>query len=430
MIENFKELNKILRNLLIQQTGLPSENVLNGLSIYGAALEKRLQDQKYNSFEPSDSVIVFELALRNSSSDVNMTNDNDYITSYSSYSLNLVIYGNAASQVANLVWTRFQTESIRLVLQSYDIYLEDVSKPSSVNEFVNTTMWHRADLSINITCKTQVSQVEVPSSFDLLGKLNTEALPEPKQEPPVSTIGSIQGFVKYKEQFISDASVTLINDATQQTYNTLSQQDGSYLFENLQYGLYEITASAQGYVYSYVMSLTLDSKVLSFDLEMSIDYPQMFPIRYGDSLFLNNSVIQLQVPMDTEDVLNYLSEIVFEETQDRYSIVVLAKWVDPEDDNNYYDYIHAIKVNATGTIMLTINDPMMGEMIVWASQVDLDEGIYDAGWQSNTYESYTDQDGKTAYRFIKYGVLTDKPVNYTQYDAVWNGILIGLYINE
>ena len=86
-ISDFYEINKILRDELLTQTELPEDHVLNGLSIHGSQLEKRLIDQKFEPFKITDSIIVFQLNARNSSSNTTQTIEEDLVvtSSYSFY---------------------------------------------------------------------------------------------------------------------------------------------------------------------------------------------------------------------------------------------------------------------------------------------------------------------------------------------------------
>lgn len=165
-ISRTKELNKLLRNVLIVQSELQQDRVLNSLSLYGEDLDKLFEEQIYTSIDVSDAMILFELRSRNSSSDVSMTLQDGTIEIIRSFSLYVMIYGDDSADISSKLIARFRTEKIRNNLHNSGIYIENVSDADMINEFKNNVMWLRNDFSIDISCKFIVSQIEQDYNFD------------------------------------------------------------------------------------------------------------------------------------------------------------------------------------------------------------------------------------------------------------------------
>ena len=176
-ITDINELNKILRQYVIQQSEVDSNFVRNSLSTYGENLNKLLFRQEYNSICPCDTLILFELVNRNSTNNVSMTEDDNSVTSYMSYTFKLIIYGTSANNVANKLIARMRTESIREKLLSEGVYLEHIDDAMSVNEFINGIMIQRQDVDIQISCQLstiQISNDNIITSIDQPKILNKE----------------------------------------------------------------------------------------------------------------------------------------------------------------------------------------------------------------------------------------------------------------
>lgn len=181
-VADFYELNKILREEVLNQTSLPNDHVLNGLSINGADLEKRLESEIFVPFKINDSFIVFELSPRDSSSDVTQTIDED-LDFVSSFTFKLVIYGKSSANVAKIIKSRFESEEVRQILFNKGVYIESITNSQPFNEFINNTMWLRADVAIEISCETVIEKVTQPFEFENLGELKVDAISN-NEEPP------------------------------------------------------------------------------------------------------------------------------------------------------------------------------------------------------------------------------------------------------
>lgn len=157
-IADIIELEKIVRKYLISQSEVKSEYVRNSLSTYGETLDKLLFKQTYDTICECDELILFELQTRKSESDVSMTEADDSVTIYKSYTVHVIIYGRNSATVMTKLIARLRTENVRLALRSEGVYVEEVTNDESVNEFKNDVMWHRHDCEVRISCYMSVSQ--------------------------------------------------------------------------------------------------------------------------------------------------------------------------------------------------------------------------------------------------------------------------------
>lgn len=170
-ISSTKEINKILRNILIKQSELPAKRIVDSLSTFGETLDKLLEKTIYDSYKTSDSVILFELLDRDSSNNMSYTKEDSTIKYQRSFEWKLIIYGNDSSDIATKIVARYRTQKIRDDLQNQGIYLEEVTEPTTFNEFKNNVIWLRNDLSINITCEFEITQIDDYHDYNILSDL-------------------------------------------------------------------------------------------------------------------------------------------------------------------------------------------------------------------------------------------------------------------
>lgn len=164
-ITDINELNKIMRSYVMQQAELDGEFVRNSLSTYGETLDKLLFKQSHGSICSCDVLILFELINRDSSSNKSMTEIDDTVTMYMSYTFKLIIYGSMTETIANKLVARMRTASVRERLDADGVYLENIATAKSVNEFKNGIMLCRQDIDIDISCMMSVKQVSDADSF-------------------------------------------------------------------------------------------------------------------------------------------------------------------------------------------------------------------------------------------------------------------------
>ena len=170
-INNTDLLNKILYNELLTQSELPKKRVLNAITDYGVDLQKQISPLVFESLDKTDCVVLFQLFGRSSTNNKSMTEDDDSITYYKSYELKLILYGNDGTDYANKIVARFRTENCRNNLLSQGVYLEQITYPETINEFINGSMWIRNDVSIYIGCKFTFNQINNVNKFEEISNL-------------------------------------------------------------------------------------------------------------------------------------------------------------------------------------------------------------------------------------------------------------------
>lgn len=175
-ISDVNEINKILKQRIELETGLSNRNVRNALSTYGETLHKLLTDKKFNSYELNDAVILFDLHTRDNPTDVSIVNENSSVDLYKSYEFKIIIYGHSSANLGNILYARFNTDYVLSTLQDEGIYLESISLPMSINEFINDVMWPRTDLSFLISCKHTINQIHDFEEFEKLSELDVDKI--------------------------------------------------------------------------------------------------------------------------------------------------------------------------------------------------------------------------------------------------------------
>ena len=167
-----KELNKIIRNHLIEQSELNQKNVLNAISNYGETLDKLIENQVFGSYQKTDVVLLFQLNSRDNDADISFTDSDDKIVYYKSYEIYITMYGDNSPNIANNIASRFRTQQVKNSLLDSGIYLEYISNPTIINEFKNKSLWIRTDLSIGIRCQFSISQIGKEDNFNVINTVN------------------------------------------------------------------------------------------------------------------------------------------------------------------------------------------------------------------------------------------------------------------
>ena len=67
---------------------------------------------------------------------------------------------------------RLSTEELLSTMLSYGIYIEEITDPTSISEFINGTMWKRKDMSIYFACRLDIPKITKYQDYLSLGKLN------------------------------------------------------------------------------------------------------------------------------------------------------------------------------------------------------------------------------------------------------------------
>ena len=159
-ITSLHDIEKTIGNMLVKQSALDRSRIMNLITPRGVDLSKFITEKVKLSYDLDDVVIIFEVTAEESSN-INLTEiDGDDIREDSCFRINLVIYGNEALAMAKILKARIESEKVRSDLLNAGMFLVDVGSISSMNEFMNETMWPRADLSLKIACEMTVQQID------------------------------------------------------------------------------------------------------------------------------------------------------------------------------------------------------------------------------------------------------------------------------
>lgn len=166
MIKSIKEVDKIIGDMLVKQSELQRGSIVNGCSIRGVDLSKFVTEKVKLSYDLSDSVIIFEVKTNNND-DIDFTEvEKDVVRESLSLEVSVIIYGNQSLALAKVLKARFESEKVRNDLLDKEVYLSSVNEITSMNEFINETIWPRADFNMDIACEIQVSQIDEMSEID------------------------------------------------------------------------------------------------------------------------------------------------------------------------------------------------------------------------------------------------------------------------
>ena len=158
-IQSIHDIEKIIGNVLYRQSKLNRKNIMNALSVRGSDLSKFITDTVKQSYELSDLAMLFEVTV-DESENSNFTEQlDDRIIQSNAYLVSVYIYGNESMTLAKQLKARLESEIIRSDLQKNDICLSNVSNIASYNEYINDTMWLRADFSITLFAYMLVDNV-------------------------------------------------------------------------------------------------------------------------------------------------------------------------------------------------------------------------------------------------------------------------------
>lgn len=163
--KDIASLEKSLRKMLIKQSELDSNRVLNGRSFRGIELNKVISDEDEFSIDLNDLFILFDLYNDNELNYSENVDDNN-IRLISSFTLHITIYGNNALDLAQKLKARLESEQVLLALQNENIHLKSVSSLSDIAEYINDTFWNRYDMEVRLEGERLISKIEPDANFE------------------------------------------------------------------------------------------------------------------------------------------------------------------------------------------------------------------------------------------------------------------------
>lgn len=172
-IKNTKEIERIMRNALIENSGVNENYIRNILTEFSVDLDKDYTTSIFTSLSEEDAAILFELTPDENeaamSEDIYNSNNIAY---YKYFKLKLIVYGDDSSIVSLRVASRLRSESVRDDLISKGIQVVKISEPSEINEIINGVIWQRCDLNIMLGCELIIEPVKENYEINEYSTLN------------------------------------------------------------------------------------------------------------------------------------------------------------------------------------------------------------------------------------------------------------------
>lgn len=158
-VQSLDEAIVILRNKIVEISGLQNEFVINSLSVYGADLAKIIDETQYSikqkALNPTetvnDSMIVFEVMNDEGSTD-NMLQD---FIKYAAYVMHITVYGESAEELAHSIKKELLMFETKAKLNYDGVHISSISNINAMNEFKNSVMWQRRDFDVNFAIRRQ-----------------------------------------------------------------------------------------------------------------------------------------------------------------------------------------------------------------------------------------------------------------------------------
>ena len=174
-INDLHEIEKIVGDMLAKQSQLDKSRIANAIAPRGVDLSKFVTDKVKLSYDLHDVVIIFEV-IGAESEGINFTEaeKDGSIRESSAFEVRLTIYGNEALKMAKILKARIESEKVRADLLDNGLYMIEVQQIQSINEYLNETMWPRADLSFKVACEMNISQVDSMTEIEDFDDLNSE----------------------------------------------------------------------------------------------------------------------------------------------------------------------------------------------------------------------------------------------------------------
>ena len=168
-ISSFHDIEKVVGEALLKQSQLDRAHILNGLSVRGVNLAKYITDTVSLSYDLNDCVLIFEVVpVENDNINVTEEIEDDMILQYIYNEVKVVIYGNESYNLATLLKSRLESEK-----NQYDMFIKGVSllKSSvctSITEFINETIYPRADFSFYVVSELHHTQVDTMNQIKIV----------------------------------------------------------------------------------------------------------------------------------------------------------------------------------------------------------------------------------------------------------------------
>ena len=173
-ITSVNEPNKLIRNVLIEQSGVSPVFVRSVHTEFGADLDKK-QGSVFTSLTQDDEAILFDLETNDTSNNMSETVGSMTVI-YQSFRASVIMYGHVASLLAEYLVARLRTQEVRESLHEVGIHVENVSSPTKIEEFKNGVVWARHDFDIEFACQLLVPPITTSYDYEEYTNISIETI--------------------------------------------------------------------------------------------------------------------------------------------------------------------------------------------------------------------------------------------------------------
>ena len=146
----FKNIDTVMGKLVSTLGDIPINMIFNAVSVRGPQIFKILENGARIGPDREEIFAVFEITMDDGDEHNSVVVGDDITETLSTYNFDLKIYGNNAQYVAQKIISRIRTEENIAFAKEKGIFIYKISFPKAINEFINNTLWPRADLNIKI----------------------------------------------------------------------------------------------------------------------------------------------------------------------------------------------------------------------------------------------------------------------------------------
>lgn len=170
---SYENIIRTLRNALITNTNVPATRIINATSVRGPDIFKLLNSTEAISPDLADAFIIFELTENQDNDNYGATSmDDNHMETIMSYDLNLKIYGNDCHILSQTILARFKSAEVALSVRDEGVWIYGISKPESLNEFINNTIWPRCDMKIKVMARFEIVKKIKESDVESYSDIN------------------------------------------------------------------------------------------------------------------------------------------------------------------------------------------------------------------------------------------------------------------
>ena len=150
----------LVREQLIEQTGISGDRILNAASVRGADLTEILNNTDVFSIK------LIDVVEQENENNVIIPEEDDTMTSLATYNFILKIYGNMCHMCAQQIRALFKTSEVATTLRNAGVYIKGIEFPIDQKEFINNTLWPRCDLTLQLQCRHNFKKTTSAGYFD------------------------------------------------------------------------------------------------------------------------------------------------------------------------------------------------------------------------------------------------------------------------